>query len=155
MSVVSLLLAFAAVLAGVAAIRFTAPPLSLVFAGGCLAFSAYALLVPERAQKIVARLKGLRWRRSEFCRGWLITGDTGSGKTTSGINQLAWQVFTHEPTWGGLCIDEKGVYWETLVTMAARHGRSRIMVTSFQGSSDRAAVRCEIRTDRRILPSVP
>ena len=118
MNVVSLVLACAALLAGVAAIRFTPPPLSLVFAAGCLAFSAYALLVPERAQKLVARLKGLRWRRSEFCRGWLITGDTGSGKTTSGINQLAWQVFTHEPIWGGLCIDEKGVYWETLVAAA-------------------------------------
>src|SRR2546426_7566271 len=33
-------------------------------------------------------------------RSWLITGDTGSGKTTSGINQLIWQVFKHEPTWG-------------------------------------------------------
>src|SRR5437867_3989155 len=108
MSVSSLVLAFAAVLAGVAAIRFAAPPLSMVFAGGCLAFSAYALLVPERAQKIVARLKGLRWRRSEFCRGWLITGDTGSGKTTSGINQLLHQVFRNEP-FGAACASTKKV----------------------------------------------
>ncbi len=138
MNVVSLVLACAALLVGVAAIRFATPPLSLVFAGGCLAFSAYALLVPERAQKIVARLKGLRWKRSEFCRGWLITGDTGSGKTTSGINQLAWQVFMHEPTWGGLCIDEKGVYWETLVAMAARHGRSRDLIHLRIGDDENA-----------------
>ena len=58
----------------------------------------------------VARLGGLTWRRNQFCRGWLITGDTGSGKTTSGINQLAHQVFQNEAKWGGLCIDEKGVY---------------------------------------------
>jgi len=55
----------------------------------------------------VATLKGLRWKRNQFCRGWLITGDTGSGKTSSGINQLAHQVFRNEPGWGGLCIDEK------------------------------------------------
>jgi hypothetical protein len=52
----------------------------------------------------VARLGGLTWRRNQFCRGWLITGDTGSGKTTSGINQLAHQVFQNEDKWGGLCI---------------------------------------------------
>ena len=55
----------------------------------------------------MARLGGLTWRRNQFCRGWLITGDTGSGKTSSGINQLAHQVFQNEPNWGGLCIDEK------------------------------------------------
>ena len=72
----------------------------------------------------VATLKGLRWKRNQFCRGWLITGDTGSGKTSSGINQLAHQVFQNEPKWGGLCVDEKGVYWETLAAMA-RHYEDR------------------------------
>ena len=27
----------------------------------------------------VAQLAGLTWKRNQFCRGWLITGDTGSG----------------------------------------------------------------------------
>ena len=58
----------------------------------------------------------------------LITGDTGSGKTTSGVNQLAHQVFQHEPSWGGLCIDEKGVYWETLRAMAAHYHRSHDLI---------------------------
>ena len=47
----------------------------------CL-FAAFALLVPEPKRRLVARLKGLRWKRSQFCRGWLITGDTGTGKST-------------------------------------------------------------------------
>jgi len=76
----------------------------------------------------VARLKGLTWKRNQFCRGWLITGDTGSGKTSSGINQLAHQVFQNEPRWGGLCIDEKGVYWETLQAMAEHYGRSHDLI---------------------------
>jgi len=71
----------------------------------------------------VARLGGLTWKRNQFCRGWLITGDTGSGKTSSGINQLAHQVFQNEKKWGGLCIDEKGVYWETLSAMARYYER--------------------------------
>jgi type IV secretory pathway TraG/TraD family ATPase VirD4 len=76
----------------------------------------------------VARLGGLIWRRNQFCRGWLITGDTGSGKTSSGINQLAHQVFQNEEKWGGLCIDEKGVYWETLSAMARHYGRENDLI---------------------------
>jgi hypothetical protein len=76
-------------------------------------FRHYRELSARRPVDVVARLAGLTWRRSEFCRGWLITDHTGSGKTTSGINQLAHQVFRNELFWGGLCIDEKGVYWET------------------------------------------
>ena len=74
--------------------------------------------------KVVVRLGGLSWTREDFCRGWLITGDTGSGKTRSGITPLLYQVFQNEPTWGGLCIDDKGLYWETLSAMATHFGRS-------------------------------
>ena len=77
-----------------------------------------------RRGKVVVRLGGLSWTREDFCRGWLITGDTGSGKTRSGITPLLYQVFQNEPTWGGLCIDDKGLYWETLSAMARHFGRS-------------------------------
>jgi type IV secretory pathway TraG/TraD family ATPase VirD4 len=90
--------------------------------------AAWLLFVPRKRQPCVARLGGLKWKRNQFCRGWLITGDTGSGKTSSGINQLAHQVFQNEPTWGGLCIDEKGVYWETLAAMARHYGREHDLV---------------------------
>lgn len=95
----------------------------LATAGSVLALFALWLLIPGKRTGRVARLGGLTWKRNQFCRGWLITGDTGSGKTSSGINQLAHQVFQNEPRWGGLCIDEKGVYWETLSAMAAHYGR--------------------------------
>ena len=78
---------------------------------------------PKRG-KVVVRLGGLSWTREDFCRGWLITGDTGSGKTRSGITPLLYQVFQNEPSWGGLCIDDKGLYWETLSAMARHFGRS-------------------------------
>jgi len=90
--------------------------------------AALVLFASCRHKRCVARLGRLAWRRNQFCRGWLITGDTGSGKTSSGINQLAHQVFQNEPTWGGLCIDEKGVYWETLTAMARHYGRERDLI---------------------------
>jgi hypothetical protein len=55
-----------------------------------------------------AALAGFRWDRNDFCRGWLITGDTGAGKTFA-INTLLHSVFQNEPDWGGLCCDEKGI----------------------------------------------
>lgn len=105
-------------------------PRPVLIAGGILLalIAAWLLFVPRNRKARVAQLGGLTWKRNQFCRGWLITGDTGSGKTSSGINQLAHQVFQNEPTWGGLCIDEKGVYWETLAAMARHYGRERDLI---------------------------
>jgi hypothetical protein len=75
-----------------------------------------------RPKQVSARLAGFTWNRNDFCRGWLITGDTGSGKTFA-INALLHTVFQNEPDWGGLCCDEKGIYHETLVQMADLYGR--------------------------------
>jgi hypothetical protein len=97
----------------------------LGYATVLLIISMRLLLIRKRH---VAQLGGLTWKRNQFCRGWLITGDTGSGKTTSGINQLVHQVFQNEPKWGGLCIDEKGVYWETLSAMARHYGREQDLI---------------------------
>jgi hypothetical protein len=91
-----------------------------------LLFIAARLLLSR--QRHVAQLGGLTWKRNQFTRGWLITGDTGSGKTSSGINQLAHQVFQNEKKWGGLCIDEKGVYWETLSAMARFYERENDLI---------------------------
>ena len=95
--------------------------------GGFLCLGAAASLVIHFLQRpkkhVVVRLAGFSWSRDDFCRGWLITGDTGSGKTRSGITPLLFQVFKNEPTWGGLCIDDKGIYWETLSEMAKHFGR--------------------------------
>ena len=93
-------------------------------AAGCLAFSA---LWSSRKAAVV-QLAGFRWTRADFCRGWLITGDTGSGKTRSGITPLLFQVFKNEPGWGGLCIDDKGLYWETLHEMARHFGRENDLI---------------------------
>jgi len=86
------------------------------------------------------KLGNLTWDRNAFCRGWLITGSTGSGKTQSAINILMHQVFKNENgkynkkgnkvehPWGGFCIDEKGLYWQTLQDMATHYNREEHLV---------------------------
>jgi hypothetical protein len=114
----------------IAAIYFVyafAPPDSWIFAALFFGFGIFAMVRPGEARHIV-KLKGLHWTREDFCRGWLITGDTGSGKTRSGITQLLYQIFKHEKLWGGLCIDDKGVYHETLEEMAAHFNRQSNLI---------------------------
>ncbi|MGA8658589.1 MAG: type IV secretion system DNA-binding domain-containing protein [Chthoniobacterales bacterium] len=85
---------------------------------------AWSFAPARRPKQVSARLGGLSWNRNDFCRGWLITGDTGSGKTFA-INALLHSVFQNEPDWGGLCCDEKGIYHETLARMAKQYGRDQ------------------------------
>jgi len=133
MNLFGILLFSASLVAAVGTVQRLTSPYRWVIAAAWLALGFFALLVPERQPGVVAALKGLRWKRSQFGRGWLITGDTGSGKTSSGVNQLAHQVFRSEPHWGGLCIDEKGVYWETLKAMR------RVMVAQQTSSTSKSA----------------
>ena len=89
---------------------------------------SFHILVTKRQRvkvrrTVVVRLKGLSWTREDFCRGWLITGDTGSCKTRSGITPLLYQVFKNEPRWGGVCIADHGISWETLQEMDGHFSR--------------------------------
>lgn len=105
-----------------------APPLSLAVIGLCAVFGAWSLLAADNSGKIVLRLGGLAWTMEDFVRGWLITGRTGSGKTQSAINTVTFQIFQNVKNWGGICLDQKGLYWEILVKMAAHFGRSDDLV---------------------------
>ncbi len=83
---------------------------------------------PKHVSPIVLRLAGLSWRMEDFCRGWLITGQTGSGKTLGAINAMLWQVSRSCPNWGGLCVDDKGVYAETLRGLFCTLGREEDLI---------------------------
>ena len=135
---------------------FHLPALSKSLRAFGLGYAILLLIVTVRVllrKRHVAQLGGLTWRRNQFCRGWLITGDTGSGKTSSGINQLAHQVFQNEDKWGGLCIDEKGVYWETLSAMARHYERENDLIhlqIQADGQSEKLLHRFNLTGDRSI-----
>lgn len=107
-------------------------PWNHVAIGGGLLIALSVILTTSartiRRSPVVAQLRGMTWTMEDFCRGWLITGDTGSGKTRSGITPLLYQVFKNSPGWGGLCIDDKGLYWETLSEMARHFGRENDLI---------------------------
>jgi hypothetical protein len=81
-----------------------------------------------RKSKTILHFGGFKWNRNDFCRGWLITGETGSGKMLAAINNMLWQVTQNCPDWGGICIDDKGLYWETLSTMFRALGRGKDLI---------------------------
>lgn len=82
----------------------------------------------RRSPRIVLRLGGFRWTLDDFCRGWLITGQIGTGKTAAAINTMLWQLSRSCPDWGGVCVDDKGVYWETLSQMLRQLGREKDLI---------------------------
>ena len=94
----------------------------------CALFGAWSLFGESHVGNVVVRLGGLTWSMEDFVRGWLITGRTGSGKTQSGINTITFQIFQNVNNWGGICLDQKGLYWEILVRMAAHFGRSEDLI---------------------------
>ena len=60
---------------------------------------ARATLPRGRKRKVILRYGSLTWTRWELCRHFLITGDTGSGKTTSGFQPMLRQLTRNVPDW--------------------------------------------------------
>jgi hypothetical protein len=77
---------------------------------------------------VVLRLGGFQWTMEDFCRGWLVTGQVGSGKTSGAVNTMMWEVSKNCPSWGGVCVDDKGLYWETLMHMLRQVGRENDLI---------------------------
>jgi len=105
-----------------------APPVSWYTIAVCAFFGIWSFLASDYQIKAVLRIGGLSWSMEDFVRGWLITGKTGSGKTQAAINTITYQIFENVPNWGGICLDQKGLYWEILVKMAAHFGREEDLV---------------------------
>ncbi|MCE9588101.1 MAG: type IV secretion system DNA-binding domain-containing protein [Verrucomicrobia bacterium] len=103
-------------------------PYSWLVVSLCALFGAWSLFGESHAGNVVVRLGGLSWSMEDFVRGWLITGRTGSGKTQSGINTITFQIFQNVKNWGGICLDQKGLYWDILVRMSAHFGRSEDLI---------------------------
>ncbi|MCB1235593.1 MAG: type IV secretory system conjugative DNA transfer family protein [Verrucomicrobiae bacterium] len=94
--------------------------------GSCFAVSfllAFYNPVRKSAGDCVVTYKNLRWSPGEFTRHWLITGDTGVGKSSSGFNPLLHQISMSRPNWGGIVLGAKGDEHFTAREHAEGHGR--------------------------------
>lgn len=128
MKIFDSLLTILCALGALSAYLWMAPPYSYGMIALCAVFGIWAMFSADHSGKIIVRIGGLSWTMEDFVRGWLITGRTGSGKTQSAINTLTFQLFQNVKNWGGICLDQKGLYWEILVEMAAHFGRNDDLV---------------------------
>ena len=92
-----------------------------------LLFAFVAARPRGKRPDIVMKLAGLRWSLNDFCRGWLVTGATGSGKT-QGLTLMLHSICKHQPNWGGLGCDEKGLWHQVLTGIAKTHGREKDLI---------------------------
>jgi len=128
MRLADLIIFFGSIAGAIAGHFLLVPPYSWGVVTLCALFGAWSLFGEAHAGNVVVRLGGLSWSMEDFVRGWLITGRTGSGKTQSGINSITYQIFQNVKDWGGICLDQKGLYWEILVKMAAHFGREADLI---------------------------
>ena len=75
-------------------------------------------------RSVVLRYGKLTWTTAELCRHILITGDIGSGKTTSGLQPILIQLVKNIPNWGGLVLGVKGDEHRFITQLAETYGRS-------------------------------
>src|SRR5260370_36635604 len=68
------------------------------------------------SHQIVCQIGPWKWDIEEFCTHWFITGDTGAGKMSSGLNKLLISLTEHYPNSRALKPVPKGVHWCTAQT---------------------------------------
>jgi hypothetical protein len=108
------------------------------------------------SHQVVCQIGPWKWDIEEFCTHWFITGDTGVGKTTAGLNKLLMSLTEHHPRWGGLILDPKSVYWRTLLLMLETAGRAEdLAVLRVRSPKETAQHYQPVRLNLIGDPSVP
>ena len=99
--------------------------------------AAFFLLImsPPAEPECVCKIKAFKWNLNDFCRGWLVTGKTGSGKTASAIAHIVHQLFKrvrkeqNMKPWGGVAVDQKGNFFKIIEDIAANYKQSDRLIT--------------------------
>lgn len=110
-------------LTGVGCLTAMKLPEHLVNIGLGLSFVAGLCVVLSPARKVILRFGPLTWTEHDLCRHILITGDTGSGKTTCGFHNILHQLTERAPKWGGLVLGVKGDEHDYLIKLMADQGQ--------------------------------
>lgn len=109
-----------------AALRQLHPATPSVVAGGTgvavMVWVALGLGAPKQSDPVSLAISDLRWTRNDFCRGWYISGATGSGKTEA-IKLLMHLLCRSEKDWGGLFIDEKSFFIDEVLPILTTYQR--------------------------------
>lgn len=106
--------------------------------------------------KTIVALGRFTWDMNDFCRGWSITGRTGSGKTVGAIKTLMHQVFKNCPGWGGIAVDEKGSFHEIVSEIAGKYD-AKERIVCFQVRPDDASADWQPKAKLNLLsyPGIP
>ncbi len=96
--------------------------------GAVVGGSAILLVSLAPRRRVILRFGALTWTVEELCRHLLITGDTGSGKTTSGFHQILVQLTRNVADWGGLVLGVKGDEHMFIKELADAHGRTEDVI---------------------------
>lgn len=108
----------------------------LMSIGCCCTILTIVVLLKCIKNPIIVQLGGFCWNEQDFCRGWLITGTTGSGKTASALNKIIDELCRNVPSWGGFVIDDKGLYWEKLYdSLKKRHLEDKLLLLKMEATS--------------------
>ena len=84
---------------------------------GLLAF----FCLPSNYSSIICSIAGKRWILDSFCRGWLVLGETGTGKTSSGIRYILHELFKKAGPFGMLVLDAKGNMYQDVEEIATHY----------------------------------
>lgn len=109
-----------------------------------LAWNAYGASGAWRNSRrsVVLRLWGLEWTRDEACTHFLITGATGTGKTSRAIVPIVHGLRQARRDTGVLAIDSKGALWEPMVRVAAALGQeAELRLIQVRAPGERASER--------------
>lgn len=101
-------------------------PAAIAGLAGVLAAMIVALSspTPTKHDKVSLRISDLLWTRNDFCRGWYVSGTTGSGKTEA-LKLLMHLLLRQEKDMGGLFIDEKGFFIEEVLPILNTYDRGK------------------------------
>jgi hypothetical protein len=112
-----------AVIAAVGGISFAQLPFPYDWIATFASATGGFCVILHKHRDVVLRFGNLTWTKHEICRHVLITGDTGSGKTTSGLQPILVQLTQNVPGWGGLVLGVKGDEHRFISELAEHHRR--------------------------------